>query len=374
MVGPGQLGMKPRNLVIAALAVALLSSSAFASPAEVSAGPADLARTADCLQQGYHALADRHAIAAAVVDESSAKILLFGAASANQIFEIGSITKTFTATLLAQSVLSGRVRLSDPIPADYQKPGSVITYRQLTTHTSGITGALFPGYTPVNPMTPFDGLTIPLFKMLYARTPLASAPGTIWSYSNIATSLLGLILSEEAGRSYEDLVRERIFGALGMSDSYFEVPADASMRFPEGFMVDQDGKAQAVPHWDLYRTAIDPAGGIRSTIGDMIKYARAQLVPQSSALSSAIELSQQPLYAIHEPKMWIGMNWIVQPDQKLIWHNGETFGFNTIVAVSRTKGLSVVALTDTTVLKAAGSGGIEFDDSLQSIAFGCLAK
>ena len=332
----------------------------------------ELSETQACVQRGYKLLKNRNAIAAAVLDADTAQTMMFGAAFENEIFEIGSVTKTFTANLLAQSILAGKLRLSDPIPLGYQKPGNTISYQGLTTHTSGIIPGTFPGFNPENPLAPFAGLTIPVFKSLYEKTPLAAPSGTTWSYSNMGTALLGLILSENGAVSYEALVSDKIFKMLGMRDSYFEVPKSESARFPKGRMLDQSGTAQEMPHWDLYETAIDPAGGIRSTIGDMVKYARANLAPEKTPLAEAIELTHRPLYYIRDFQMWIGMNWIIQPDKNLIWHNGETYGFNSIVAVSPKKRQAVVALTDTTVLKTDPQGQQAFDTSLQKVAFDCL--
>jgi len=332
----------------------------------------DLSALKACVAQGYNGMSNRHGIVAAVVDADSVQIMTFGAAQADQLFEIGSITKTFTANLLAQAVNDGSVKLSDPIPASYQKPGSTITYEQLTTHTSGIIAGIFPNFTSPNPLTPFDGLTIPVFKTQYALTPLATSPGTAWAYSNIGVSLLGLILAENAGGSYESLVANKILKVLGMTNTYFQVPDSESNRLADGHSIDVTGQIQNMPHWDLFKTAIDPAGGIRSSIADMAKYAQANLSPSSTPLAAPIAFAHKPLYFIKDHNKWIGMNWIVQPDIGLVWHNGETYGFNSILAMSQQKNQAVVAITDTTLQVKDAQGNIGFDTKLQDIAFDCL--
>jgi serine-type D-Ala-D-Ala carboxypeptidase/endopeptidase len=317
-------------------------------------------------------MTNRHGIVAAVVDADGWQIMTFGAAQPNQLFEIGSVTKTFTANLLAQSIYSGSIKLTDAIPTGYQKPGSTITYEQLTTHTSGITEEIFPTFRIKNPLSPFDGLTIPCFKRHYATTPLVTPPGTAWAYSNMGMSLLGLILAENAGFSYEQLVNEKILKVLGLSDTFFQVPYTELHRFPEGYLIDADGKIRNIPHWDLFKTAIDPAGGLRASIDDMAKYAQVNLNPDGSALAVPIKLSQQKLYSIPDHNMDIGMNWILQPNDGLIWHNGLTYGFNTILAISTKTNQAVVAMTDTTVQVTDASGDVSFDMSLQDVAFACL--
>ena len=104
----------------------------------------DLSAIKTCVTQGYSSMTNRNGIVAAVVDSDGWQIMTFGAAQSDQLFEIGSVTKTFTANLLAQSVYSGSIKLTDAIPTGYQKPGSTITYQDLTTHTSGIIEGIFP--------------------------------------------------------------------------------------------------------------------------------------------------------------------------------------------------------------------------------------
>ena len=328
---------------------------------------ADFDSVQQCVNQKYQGLTNRRSIAAAIVDAKNTKLLTYGQAKVDQIFEIGSLTKTFTANLLAQEIVNKNLRLSDAIPSEYQKNGSVITYQHLTTHTSGIIPGNFPGYTGPNPQSPYEGLTIPLFKDFYSRTPLESQPGSKWDYSNIAVGLLGTILGERNQSSYEALVSDRIFKVLGMNDSYFEVPDAAKQRFPQGNV-----NGQPWSYWDLFNTAIDPAGGIRSTISDMALYTRANLIPESSSLESSITLSHQPLYYVDEHKIWMGMNWILEPDKNLIWHNGSTVGFNSILAISTKYNVAVVALTDTGVFNADSEGHQTEDKSLQDIVFECL--
>jgi serine-type D-Ala-D-Ala carboxypeptidase/endopeptidase len=336
------------------------------------ANAGDLSSLRACLSNRYQGLSNRNAIAVATLDINSEEFMNFGNATEGQFFEIGSITKTFTAQLLALDVVNQRIKLSDSIPATYQKPGTTITYQHLTSHTSGIMAGIFPDFKITNDFFPFDGLTVSIFKSLYAKTPLESIPGATWSYSNIGSALLGLILSEESGVPYETRVRNEILKPLGMNETYFQVPSEKLNRFPNGYMAAADGTRKPMPHWDLYTTAIDPAGGIRSTIQDMVLYARAHLRPESTPLQKAVILAHNALYSIKGPNLQIGMNWILQPDKGLIWHNGQTYGFNSILAISTTRQQAVVALTDTTVMKKTANGEETFDTSLQDIIFECL--
>jgi CubicO group peptidase (beta-lactamase class C family) len=261
----------------------------------------DLTELKKCVSQNYGGLLNRHGIVAAVLDADSSETLIFGNAKPNQIFEIGSITKTFTANLLAQAILSKSIKISDPIPAQYQKQSAIISYQNLTTHTSGLNDVeILKNFKSTNELFPFEGLSVSVLKNLYAKAELTQPPGTTWLYSNMAVSLLGMILSENSNTPYEKMVQDQILKPLGMNDTYFEVPESESSRFPTGFLVGVDGTRHSMPHWDLSPTALDPAGGLRSSIGDLIMYARANFTPESTPLNDSILLAQQPLYSIQK--------------------------------------------------------------------------
>ncbi len=327
---------------------------------------ADIANISQCLDGKYQGLTNRRSIVLAVVDKDNTQIFLYGQAQKNQLFEIGSLTKTFTGTLLAEEVVNGKIKLSDAIPSEYQKTGEPITYQHLTTHTSGIISGNFVTYQSPNPESPYQGLSISLFKDFYNKTPLASPVGTKWEYSNIATGLLGLIIAEKNSSTYNELVINKIFKPLGMTDSYFKVPADQLSRFPQGNV-----NGQIWSYWDLYDTGISPAGAIRSTISDMAIYARAQLIPSNTSLQAAIEMAHKPLYQMSSGA-WIGMNWIIDPTKNIIWHNGSTIGFNSILAISTKYNVAVVALTDTGIFNTDANGKAFQDNSLQDVVFNCL--
>jgi serine-type D-Ala-D-Ala carboxypeptidase/endopeptidase len=332
---------------------------------------ADFASVQECLSKKYQKLTDRDGIVAAVVDSNQTKIMTFGTAKEETIYEIGSVTKSFTGILLAHSITARAISLDEFIPAEYQKPDSDITYKHLTTHTSGIIGGNFKGYVSPNEESPYEGLNIPLFKKLYSETPLVSSPGEKWAYSNIATGLLGLILSENSGKTYNALVEEVVFKNLMMNDSHFRVPESELARFAQGYIA-YEGEKAPYSHWNLYDTAINPAGGIRSTIGDMAKYAYANLFPEKTNMKATLELAQQPLYKMGESGKWMGINWIIEPDKQLIWHNGSTIGFNSILAISKKQEIAVVAMTNTGVFKNDVDGEVVSDDALQEVAFSCL--
>lgn len=329
----------------------------------------DLSTLQKCIDSGYGKMIDRNGIVVAVLDANNSEITTFGAASKDQIFEIGSITKTFTGNLLAQSILAGSHKLVDPIPAVYQKSPDTITFQQLTTHTSGITPN-FADYQSPDPLSPFSGLTVSIFKTLYEKTTLKSTPGQTWNYSNIAVSLLGLILAEDENISYSDLVQKKILIPLTMNETFFRVPSELSARFPRGNVIINKNPRMPAPYWDLYDTAVNPAGGIRSTVSDMILYARSNLHPEIGTLSDAMKLTQQPLFKISS-ELSNAMNWFVT-EGNILWHHGATAGFNSIIAISKKQNQAIVAMTDTASYIIDANGTANIDPSFQDVALNCL--
>ncbi len=103
-------------------------------------------KVAECLQSRYEGMKEWKSIVVAVVDKNHTEFLTFGNGTKDQLFEIGSISKTFTGTLLAHAVLENKVKVKDPIPAFYQQYDDLVTYEQLTTHSAGMTDSIGDHY------------------------------------------------------------------------------------------------------------------------------------------------------------------------------------------------------------------------------------
>src|SRR6185437_8859808 len=150
--------------------------------------------------------------------------------TSDTVFEIGSITKIFTALLLADMVRRGELKLDDPVarhlPADFHVPelnGRPITLADLATHTSGL--PRFPAF-PGTPLSPVWMEAIPRFTLddlkawlanLHPEPPPPTAAG--WWYSNVGYTLLAMALANRGGQSYEALLQQRVIGPLGLKDT-----------------------------------------------------------------------------------------------------------------------------------------------------------
>ncbi len=207
-----------------------------------------------------------------------------GKVSDETIFEIGSVTKIFTALLLAGCALDGRLSVTDPVakhlPGDFVLPerdGRLITLADLATHTAG-----FPRFPTMNSPSLQD-YSLSEFKTWLASFQLPRAPGAAWEYSNLGYALIGLALSYRAGRSYEQLLKDKLLGPLGLNDSLLYPPANAA-HLAEG----HDGALKPVPPAALGIFA--PAGSLRSSPRDMGRFMRA-LMPGSGSFVEPLNRS-----------------------------------------------------------------------------------
>lgn len=210
------------------------------------------------------------------------------------IFEIGSITKVFTATLLADMHLKKEVQLDDlvnrylPAPARLpSRDGIDITLRHLATHTSGL--PRLPdnlGGKNLDPANPYAHYTEEELYACLARCRLKNKPGTKSNYSNLGAGLLGHVLAKAAGIDFETLVKQRICEPLGMIDTTITLSDDQQQRLAVGH-----SGGQPVPNWELPTLA--GAGALLSSLRDMLRFLRANIDPSSTPLKETFRLSHE---------------------------------------------------------------------------------
>ena len=266
------------------------------------------------------------------------------------LFEIGSITKTFTGVLLADMILKGEVKLDDPaamyLPEGVTLPtygGKEITLLNLATHTSALP-RMPNNFAPSDMTNPYADYSVQQMYDFLSGYTLTRAIGEKAEYSNLGAGLLGHILALTAGVSYEELVTERILKPLGMKDTSITISAEQQPRFTTG----HDAMGEATPYWDLPTFA--GAGALRSSTQDMMLYLTANMGVVDTPLSAAIELSHkvQHQFGPADAGMEIGLHWITKtsPDKSVVWHNGGTGGFRTFTGFDKTGSRGVVALSN----------------------------
>lgn len=286
----------------------------------------------------------------AVVDGDKSQIAAYGVlpdgkpADADTVFEIGSTTKTFTATLLAEAVTKGRVTLDDPVAKllpDFVIPsrsGKPITLGDIATQRSGLP-RMPDNFAPADPLNPYADYTVAKQKEFLAHYTLPRDPGASYEYSNFAFGLLGTALAKNAGTDYRALLRDKLLLPLGMKDS--DVVTTAAMRSRLAPGRSEQGKP--AKNWDF--EAFAGAGAIRSTGNDMLRYLKANMGIGANPLRPAMQLAQTPRAEMNETTH-IGLAWMVTNKLGIVWHNGMTGGYASFVGFTADRKHGVVVLTN----------------------------
>lgn len=268
----------------------------------------------------------------------------------NTVFEIGSITKAFTGTLLAEMASRGEVRLDDPIskylPKSVTVPtrnGKQITLLDLATQSSGLP-RLPDNMRPADPANPYADYSVAQLYDFLSHYTLTRDIGEKYEYSNLGVGLLGHVLALAAGKSYGALVKERVLGPLGMHDTGIELTASMKPRMAQGF------NALGTPThlWDLPTLA--GAGALRSSANDMLAFLAANLDSGSTPLGGALTQARMPRRDADRPGNSVGLGWHIVTvfGTTVTWHNGGTGGFRSFIGLDEARHRGVIVLANST--------------------------
>ncbi|MAG56776.1 MAG: serine hydrolase [Planctomycetes bacterium] len=268
------------------------------------------------------------------------------------IYEIGSITKTFTGILLACAVERKEVAVDDPVQKHLPKKVRLpqrgerpIRLVDLVTHTSGLP-RMPHNFRPKDPRNPFADYDTALLHAALPKIKLASDAGKTYAYSNFGSGLLGHLLCGKAGaKDYDALLLARVTGPLGLKDTRCRLNDAMRERFAPALA--RGGRKRLA--WDF--DALAGCGAIRSTAADMLVYARANLDPKGTKLGPALEAAQRVRYDQGPGKTAVALGWHRVPNGKSLWHNGGTGGFRSFLGFDRARGRAVVILANTTSRK-----------------------
>lgn len=263
----------------------------------------------------------------------------------NSVYEIGSISKVFTGILLAENVLYGRMKLSDPLekylPEQVKVPvrnSKEIDLKDLATHSSGLP-RMPNNFTPTNPLNPYFDYTVELAYDFMSRHELVRDIGSRFEYSNYGMGMLGHILELESGKSYENLVVNRITNVLNMDDT--RVVFTKRMK---NNLARAHSNGREVENWDI--PALAGAGAIRSTTSDMVKFLKANMESDTSTLNKAMKMSHKVAYKNEEQNFEMGLGWHYAIDKTVVWHNGGTGGYRAFAGFVKGTTKGVVVLTN----------------------------
>jgi CubicO group peptidase (beta-lactamase class C family) len=291
-----------------------------------------------------------------VVQHGVRRVLAFGTAKPDSIFEIGSITKTFTGLLLAQAVAQGRVRLDEPVrdllPAGtVTKPqGAEITLLDLVTQHSGLP-RMPENFHPANRDNPYADYDRKQLYQFLGQRGVEKPAAPPYLYSNLGVGLLGQVLANQAHTSYAKLLAMHITQPLMLRDTVVSLTPAQQGRFIAG----HSPNYQVAHAWDL--DAFSGAGAIRSTAGDMLTYLEAQLHPDraGSGNSAAARTLKAAIEQTHElradalPGQRIAFAWMFVAETGEYWHNGATGGYSSYAFFNPTEDYAGVVLLNRTV-------------------------
>ncbi len=330
----------------AAAALPALSFEATAVPVEARDLQAVMDRDlSQAVRSGQLAPGTGAGLAIGVWKHGERRVFTYGAAKPNSLFEIGSISKTFTGLMLARMVAQSKVRLDEPVrkllPAGtvHKPAGHEITLLDLATHHSGLP-PMPNNFHPADRSNPYADYGPQQLYDYLARHGVAKSEDATFLYSNLGAGLLGQALAVRSGRGYADQLRQEITGPLGMSDTAVKLSADQQRRFLQG----HDRRHHPVHAWDL--DALAGAGAIRSTAGDMLTYMEANLHPERYApLSDALAMSHQ-LRDNAAADSKIALAWLYTPDSGSYEHSGATAGFSSYVFFNQRADCAAVVLVN----------------------------
>src|SRR5258708_3668211 len=295
----------------------------------------------------------------ALLDEHGAKIFHAGKldngtdaeVNADTLFEIGSVTKTFTALLALEMAKRGELNLDDPVakylPSSVKVPsqgGKQITLLNLAVQDSGLpfNATNFIGN---NDEEHYDSYTADRMYAFLSGYALEDPPGTKYQYSNVGMSLLGHVLERVSHTNFEALNLDRICRRLHMDSTYVTLPPAMKSRMAVGH---DDNEKRAHDFAQKVRAA---AGALRSSVNDLLKYLAAEIGLTNSPLSSLMQQSQvirhtHPPYFGKTAMPWYDQNAFNPPGTELLGHGGGTLGSAAFIGFDKKQRRGVVILSN----------------------------
>lgn len=277
-----------------------------------------------------------------------------GGPGADAAFEIGSISKTMTAFLVADLIAAGRWSLDDPI-AKHLPAGTVvprqgerqILVRDLLTHSAGLP-SLPSRMRSTNPSNPYAEFSEADLLASLADVQLSRPIGSQAEYSNFGMMVVSLAVARAHGADFEKALRSKLFEPLQMNGAFIA-------RAPAGVPLAQGHLPSSTPTsaWTITPN-LAGVGMVRATLDDMIKYAQAQLGTLDTPLQARLQATHRPL------AHGFAMNWSVLDIQghRLLVHEGGTGGFSSLLALEPAKQRALVILADTALTDLGGLGDI----------------
>lgn len=256
------------------------------------------------------------------------------------VFEIGSLTKVFTATLLANSVIEEKVGLSDNINSYLNiafNDDIKISFKDLANHTSGLSRLpINLDFTKVNPNNPYKEYKEKDLED-YLQNQLQISNKGKYQYSNLGAGLLGYTLSKIENDTYENLLQKKIFSKYGMNYSSSDINKVKGKLVPG-----LDNNGNETPNWEF--SSLAGAGAIFSTTEDLSLFANSQF----NTSNKELKLTRLKTFEVNE-NLNLGLGWHILKSQSKnlwYWHNGRTAGYSSSMVIEEDKKKGIIILSN----------------------------
>lgn len=267
------------------------------------------------------------------------------------LFQIGSITKTFTGTAIMRLVEMDKLRLDATVRSylpDFklrdETAAAQVTIRHLLTHMGGWAGDYFDD-------TGVGDDALARYVAAMADLEQLAPLGTVWSYNNAGFCLAGYLIEVVTGQSYQAALKELVLEPLGLENAYLEAGEVITYRFAVGHNVAAQGPQVARP-WPLPRS-VYPAGGLVCHVKELLRYARFHLgdgcAKDGNRLLTAESMAQMqsPQVTVRGKEMW-GLTWSLDETSgvRQVLHGGGTLGQVTLLVLVPAHDFALVVLTN----------------------------
>jgi serine-type D-Ala-D-Ala carboxypeptidase/endopeptidase len=262
------------------------------------------------------------------------------------LFEIGSITKVFTAAALADAVERGSLSLEDPLAKYLALPDGGVgdrTLKELVTHTSGLprspSGFTWWWNLLCHPRDPYNNYSHRALHAYLKTLKGTSLPRGKFLYSNLAFGLLGNVLASAENTDYAGVIAQRVTIPLLMSRTFLRIP-----QAEQQLLAQPHAKSlRPTPLWTM--ASLAGAGGLLSSIRDMLRFASAALTGKPPLFPTMF----QPLAGVGGTGRSVGLGWLLRatPEYQVAWHNGGTAGSRSFLGLEFNTRRAVVALANT---------------------------
>lgn len=290
-------------------------------------------------------------------------------ASRQTVYEVGSVTKQFTAAAIMRLVEQGKVHLDDDVAPYFPRfpfGGRHVTIRQLLTHTSGI-------HNYVELPTRDTFLRLPLSRDSLLATiygaPFDFEPGMQWRYSNTGYHMLGMIIEAVSGISYPDFLQRTFFTPLGMMDTRSCNDRPLVPHRARGYEVDAGTLVNAI-HFD--QSIMSPAGGVCSTTHDLLTWSRALQSGRAVSAASYRAMATEARLPNGGPETYYGygLTLTTLAGHRAVWHDGGEPGFRARVTTFPDDSLVVIVLANTIAPQNSGSPPANLEIAIDQFALG----